>query len=99
MSTREQVDATIPVFLAALREVGYPVADSYVYPKEYHGGWRMAWRRRGIPNEVAHRAMTLARASIDLSAPCWWCWSHHAPNSDPNPCGLGDCRAPSEATL
>jgi hypothetical protein len=99
VTTRAQVDATIPVFLAALREAGYPVTDDYACPKEHPWGWRMAWRRRGIPDEVVHLAMTLARASIGLSAPCWWCWTHHAPNSGPNPCSLGDCQAPSEATL
>jgi hypothetical protein len=99
VSTRAQVDATIPVFLAALREVGYPVTDDYAYPIEYPGRWRMAWRRRGIPDEITHRALTLARASIGLSAPCWWCWTHRVGWPGPNSCLLGDCQAPSEATL
>jgi hypothetical protein len=97
MSTRAQVDAMIPVFLAALREAGHPVADSYAWAKEYSEGWRLAWRRGDVPDEVAHRAITLAQASIGQSAPCWWCWTHTT-GPGPNPCASGDCRAPSEAT-
>lgn len=99
MSTRAQVDAMIPVFLAALREAGYPVADSYAWAEEYPDGWRFIfYRDDDIPDEVAHRAITLARTSIGRSAPCWWCWTHHRLDMGPNPCSSGDCRAPSEAT-
>jgi hypothetical protein len=95
--SREQVDAMIPVFLAALREAGHPVADSYAWAQESPHGWRFVfYRDDDIPDEVAHRAITLARASIGQSAPCWWCWSH-ASGPGINPCSLGDCRAPSEA--
>lgn len=94
MSTRAQVDAMIPVFLAALREAGYPVADSYAWAEEYPDGWRFAWWPHDIPKEVNYRAAMIALTSIGETISCWWCWSHQVGLE----CSLGDCRAPSEVT-
>jgi hypothetical protein len=42
---------------------------------------------------LAGCVLSLRRATWKTMA-CWWCWTHHRLDMGPNPCSLGDCRAP-----